>query len=46
MPSIPFIRQIDLVFRRTARDALRNIGLAFLAPTLLAAFVIHARRLL
>lgn len=39
MPSIRFIRQVDLVFRRTARDAFGNVGLAFVAPTLLAAFV-------
>lgn len=39
MEPTSFTRQINLVFRRTASDSLRNFPLAFVAPTLLAAFV-------
>ena len=39
MQPIPFAKQVSLVFARTTRDAARNFPLAFIAPTLLAAFV-------
>lgn len=39
MDPIPFTKQFRLVFARTASDAARNFPLAFIAPTLLAAFV-------
>ncbi len=39
MQTIPFTKQVNLVFARTVRDAVRNFPLAFIAPTLLAAFV-------
>lgn len=39
MDSTSFTRQLNLVFRRTWRDGLRNFPLAFVAPTMLVAFV-------
>ena len=39
METLAFSKQIRLVFGRTARDAVRNFPLAFVAPTMLAAFV-------
>jgi ABC-2 type transport system permease protein len=35
-----FVRDAGLVFTRTAKEALANAGLAFVAPTLLAVFLI------
>ncbi|HZA39389.1 MAG TPA: ABC transporter permease [Actinomycetota bacterium] len=35
-----FLRDSRLIFRRTAQEAIRNAGLAFVAPTLLALFVL------
>lgn len=39
MDPLPFSRQLSLVLGRTWRDAVRDLPLAFVAPTLLAAFV-------
>lgn len=35
-----FLRDSALIFERTAREAAANVGLAFVAPTLLALFVL------
>ena len=35
-----FLRDAGLIFRRTATEAIRGVGLAFVAPTLLALFIL------
>lgn len=38
-PAPTLMRQTSLIFKRTATDASRNVPLAFVAPTLIAAFI-------